>query len=80
LPLQVGKITARTIELSHDGEDMLEFRLPVSGEDIMAVRGCPPGEEVGKCLEYLTKLCFNGVKKMDKKNCLRMIRNYKIPK
>jgi putative nucleotidyltransferase with HDIG domain len=80
LPLQAGKITARTLELNHNGEDMFEFRLPVSGEDIMAVRGCPPGEEVGKCLEYLTKLCFNGVKKMNKENCLRMIRNYKIPK
>ena len=80
LPMQVPKIEARTVQLKYDNEDMFEFRLPVSGEDIMAVRGCPPGEEVGKCLEYLTKLCFNGVKKMNKETCLKMIRNYKIPK
>lgn len=77
LPNQVLKIDIRTSQLVREGEDMFEFRLPVSGEDIMAVRGCQPGEEVGKCLEYLTKLCFNGVKKMDKETCLRMIKNYK---
>lgn len=77
LPNQVLKIDIRTSQLVREGEDMYEFRLPVSGEDIMAVRGCPPGKEVGKCLEYLTKLCFNGVKKMDKETCLRMIKNYK---
>lgn len=80
LPMQVPKIEARTVQLKFDGEDMFEFRLPVSGDDIMAVRGCQPGEEVGECLEYLTKLCFNGVKKMDKENCLRMIKNYKTEK
>lgn len=77
LPMQVPEIEARTVQLKFDGEDMFEFRLPVSGEDIMEVRGCQPGEEVGECLEYLTKLCFNGVKKMNKENCLRMVKNYK---
>lgn len=78
LPMQVPKIMARTVEMMHDGEDMFDFKLPVTGEEIMDARGCQPGEEVGKCVEYLTKLCFNGVKKMDKENCLKMIKNFKI--
>ncbi|MBP5723491.1 MAG: HD domain-containing protein [Bacteroidales bacterium] len=78
LPMQVPKIMARTVEMIHDGEDMFDFKLPVTGEEIMEARGCQPGEEVGKCMEYLTKLCFNGVRKMDKENCLKMIKNFKI--
>lgn len=78
LPNQAPNIEARTITMKEKGEDMFDFHLPVSGEDIMLVRGCQPGEEVGKCIEYLTKLCFNGVKKMDKETCLKMIKNYKI--
>ena len=74
---QVPKIIARTIEMKNDGEAMFDFKLPITGYEIMEIRGCKSGEEVGKCVEYLTKLCFNGVKKMNKESCEKMIKNYK---
>ena len=77
LPMQVPRIEARTIGMKEEGEDMFNFSLPVTGYDIMTTRGCHPGEEIGECIEYLTKLCFNGVKKMDKETCLKLIKNYK---
>lgn len=78
LKQQVAKIKMRTLQMKKEGEDMFGFKLPVTGEEIMKCRGCEPGEEVGKCIEYLTKLCFNGVKKMTKENCLKNIKNKKF--
>lgn len=78
LPMQIPKAMARTTEMIAEGEDMFNFKLPVTGEEIMTVRDCEPGPEVGKCNKYLTRLCFNGVKKMGKETCLKMVKIYKI--
>ena len=59
LPYQVKNIREVSERLVATGKDMFEYRLPVTGDDIMEVRQIKPSREVRRCLDYLIKLAFN---------------------
>ena len=59
LPYQVKNIREVSERLIATGKDMFEYRLPVTGDDIMEVRQIKPSREVRRCLDYLIKLAFN---------------------
>lgn len=59
LPDQISNIRRLSDELIEKGEDMFEFRLPVTGDDIMTSKNIKPSRDVRDYLDYLLKLCFN---------------------
>lgn len=77
LPNQAQNIDDRTAYMIDDGTDMLEYKLPVDGNDVMAYKGIKPGREVKEYLDYILKLCFVNPS-ISKEECLKAIKNYKI--
>lgn len=57
---------------------MFGYKLPINGEDVMAVMNIEAGPAVKKYLEHCQKLAFNNPE-ITKEECLRQIKNYKIP-
>ena len=62
LPNQVPNILKNSNILEVEGNDMLDYHLPINGDDVMNIRGIKPGEEVKECLDYAIKLAFNNHK------------------
>lgn len=58
MPRQVQLILARTSDMLADGSAMFGYRLPLSGADVMDIKGVPPGPPVKDCLGYLLKVAF----------------------
>lgn len=58
MPGQVAAILARSAKMEDEGSAMFSYRLPLTGKDVMAIKGMPPGPQVKECLEYLMKLAF----------------------
>ena len=70
-------IDDRTAEMIEENTDMFGYRLPIDGNDIMAIKGLKPGREVKECLDYALKLAFNSPK-IDKETLLKHIKGYKV--
>ena len=77
LPNQCHRIDDRTVEMIVENTDMFGYRLPIDGNDIMAIKGLKPGREVKECLDYALKLAFNNPK-IDKETLLKHIKGYKV--
>lgn len=58
MPEQVPMILARTEEMKKEGSAMFGYKLPLTGNDMMVIKGLTPGPQVKECMEYLTKLAF----------------------
>ena len=58
MPRQVEMILQRTEEMKASGSAMFGYKLPLSGKDVMEIKGIKPGPEVKECLDYLLKLAF----------------------
>ena len=58
MPDQVSMILARTEEMKKDGSAMFGYKLPLSGMDVMTIKGLKPGPQVKECMEYLMKVAF----------------------
>lgn len=55
---QVEIVSRRTAAMEDDGSAMFGYRMLLSGNDIMRIKGLKPGPEVKDCTEYLMKLAF----------------------
>ena len=74
---QCRLIDDRTAEMIEEKTDMSGYRLPIDGNDVMAIKGLKPGREVKECLDYALKLAFNNPK-IDKETLLKHIKGYKV--
>ncbi len=80
LPQQGLKILERSAELVADRNDMFNYKLPISGDEIMEFKGINPGPEIKKYKEYLLKMAFNNAKELTKDMCFKYIKNIDISK
>ena len=58
MPEQVPMILSRTDEMKAEGSAMFGYKLPLSGMDVMTIKGLKPGPQVKECMEYLMKVAF----------------------
>lgn len=58
LPGQAEAFRSRTAAMKQEGTTLFGFKLPVSGKDVMELKGLKPGPEVKEVLEYVLKLAF----------------------
>ena len=58
MPRQVELILHYTEEMKREGSAMFGYKLPLTGKDVMDVKGIKQGPEVKECLDYLLKLAF----------------------
>jgi hypothetical protein len=58
MPKQVEFIIRRTEAMKAEGSAMFGYKLPLTGKEIMALKGIQPGPAVKECLDYLMKVAF----------------------
>lgn len=58
LPGQAQAFRSRTVAMKQEGTALFGYKLPVSGKDVMELKGLKPGPEVKEALEYVLKLAF----------------------
>ena len=79
MPRQVEIILQRTEEMKVVGSAMFGYKLPISGRDVMEIKGIQPGPEVKDCLDYLLKLAFVNPLR-DKEEVIKHLKGYRIRK
>ena len=72
-------ILQRTEEMKAVGSAMFSYKLPLSGRDVMEIKGIQPGPEVKDCLDYLLKLAFVNPLR-DKEEVIKHLKGYRIRK
>ena len=58
MPHQVELILQRTDLMKAEGSAMFGYKLPLTGKEIMDLKGIKPGPAVKECLDYLLKIAF----------------------
>lgn len=79
MPRQVEIILQRTEEMKSAGAAMFGYKLPLTGKDVMEIKGIQPGPEVKDCLDYLLKLAFVNPLR-DKEKVIKHLKGYRIRK
>ena len=79
MPRQVEIILQRTEEMKISGSAMFGYKLPLTGKDVMEIKGIQPGPEVKECLDYLLKLAFVNPLR-DKEEVIKHLKGYRIRK
>ena len=59
MPHQVELILQRTELMKAEGSAMFGYKLPLTGKDVMEIKGIKPGPNVKECLDYLMKLALS---------------------
>lgn len=77
MPHQVDLILRRTEEMKAEGTAMFGYKLPITGEEVMQLKGIMPGPEVKDCLDYLLKLAFVNPKR-DKEEFVKHLKGYRL--
>jgi hypothetical protein len=58
---------------------MFGYKLPLTGKDVMDIKGSKPGLEVKECLDYLLKLAFANPLR-DKEEVIKHLKGYRLQK
>ncbi len=77
LPDQVPFIRERTREMVAEGTSMFDFRLWLSGYEIMELKGIGQGPRVRECQEFLMKLAFVNPNR-DKAEVIKHLKGYRF--
>lgn len=77
MPRQVDIILERTEKMKAEGSAMFGYKLPLSGKEIMELKGMSSGPEVKECLEFLLKLAFVNPLR-DREEFIKHVRGYRI--
>jgi len=77
MPRQVEVILQRTEEMKAKGTAMFGYKLPLTGKDVMEIKGLQPGPGVKECLDYLLKLAFVNPL-MDKEEVIKHLKGYRL--
>ena len=75
---QVTRIREVVAKELAEHTSMFGYKLPINGEDVMAVMNIEAGPKVKAYIEHCQKLAFNKPE-ITKEECLANIKNYKIP-
>jgi len=79
MPRQVELILQRTEAMKAEGSAMFGYKLPLTGKDVMEIKGIGPGPIVKECLDYLLKLAFVNPLS-DKEEMVKQLKGYRIYK
>ncbi|MBR5639672.1 MAG: HD domain-containing protein [Muribaculaceae bacterium] len=79
MPRQVEIIKQRTEEMKAEGSAMFGYKLPLTGKDVMEIKGLQPGPQVKECLDYLMKLAFVNPLR-DKDEFIVHLKGYRLKK
>jgi poly(A) polymerase len=79
MPRQVELILRRTEEMKHEGSALFGYKLPLTGKDVMEIKGIKPGPKVKECLDYLMKLAFVNPLR-DKEEVIKHLKGYRLQK
>lgn len=79
MPEQVPAILARTEEMKAEGSALFGYRLPLTGEDVMTIKGLKPGPQVKECMEYLMKIAFADPLQ-SKEKFVKLLKGYRLSK
>lgn len=77
MPDQVPAILERAEAMKADGSAMFDYKLPLTGEDIMRIRGIGQGSAIKECLDYLLKLAFVDPRR-SKDDFVKQIKSYRM--
>jgi putative nucleotidyltransferase with HDIG domain len=77
MPRQAELILQLTEEMKSEGSAMFGYKLPVTGKDVMAIKGIGPGPQVKECLDYLLKLAFVNPLR-DKEETIKHLKGYRV--
>lgn len=79
MPKQVEFILSRTEAMKAEGSAMFGYKLPLTGKEIMDLKGIKPGLAVKECLDYLMKIAFaNPLRK--KEEFVKHLLGYRLQK
>ncbi len=77
MPRQVEIILRMTEAMKAEGSAMFGYKLPLTGKDVMKLKGLKSGPEVKECLDYLLKLAFvNPLRDIDE--VIKHLKGYKF--
>ena len=54
-------------EMKTEGSAMFGYKLPLTGKDVMEIKGIGPGPAVKECMDYLLKLAYVNPLRLTKK-------------
>ena len=77
MPRQVELILHYTEEMKHEGSAMFGYKLPLTGKDVMEIKGIKPGPKVKESLDYLLKLAFVNPLR-DKEEFIKHLKGYRV--
>lgn len=72
----VPAILERVEKMKAEGSATFSYKLPLSGVDVMKLKGLEPGPAVKECLDYLMKLAFANPLR-DKEEFVKHLKGYK---
>ena len=75
--LKFDVLLERTEKMKAEGSAMFGYKLPLSGKEIMELKGMNPGPEIKECLEYLLKLALVNPLR-DREEFVKHVRGYRI--
>lgn len=79
MPRQVERILQCTEEMKEAGTAMFGYKLPLTGRDVIEIKGIQPGPQVKECLDYLLKLAFVNPLR-DNGEIIKHLKGYKLRK
>lgn len=79
MPRQVEQILQRTEQMKAEGSAMFCYKLPLTGKDVLEIKGINPGPKVKECLDYLMKLAFVNPLR-DKEEVIKHLKGYRLQK
>ena len=77
MPRQVELILQRTEQMKAEDSAMFGYKLPLTGKDVMEIKGIKPGPKVKECLDYLMKLAFVNPLS-DKEEVIKHLKGYRL--
>ena len=77
MPRQVEIILQRTEEMKSKGTAMFGYKLPLTGKDVMKIKGIQPGPKVKECLDYLLKMAFANPHR-DMEEVIKHLKGYRL--
>jgi putative nucleotidyltransferase with HDIG domain len=77
MPRQVELILKRTDKMRNTGSTMFGYKLPLTGKDIIEIKGIKPGPVVKEYQDYLLKLAFVNPLR-NKEEMIKHLKGYKI--
>ncbi len=77
MPRQVEIILQQTEQMKAEGSAMFGYKLPLTGKDVMEIKGIPPGPKVKEYLDYLLEQAFDNPRR-DKEEVIENLKAYRL--